>query len=166
MRTHDLGKLVGIVMAVASECVITFCEARVVINGASAHAVRFQLGVSRRKGLPSGRTALRLGRTAGMGSVEQLKVPAIVVYPPVGQGPELPVWKRGWSINCPLFPIVHHSHADYISSSKVKWLAVIFICNRMLKTLLFSTNWIRNINLNYQRTCKKKFNVYLSKGVI
>ena len=133
MRTHDLGKLVGIVMAVACECVITLCEARVVINGASAHAVRFQLGVSGREGLPSGRTALGLGRPAGMGSVEQLKVPAIVVYPPVGQGPELPVWKRGWSINCSLFPILHHSHADYISSSKVKWLAVIFICNRILK---------------------------------
>lgn len=82
-------------MTIMSQSVVLFRETFIVVISTSAHAFNVKPGVSGGFGFTATWTFLGLCCPSGMGFVEQLEIPAIVVDPPMSERPELPVWKRG-----------------------------------------------------------------------
>lgn len=113
-------------MTVMSQSVVLFRETFIVIISTSAHAFNVKLGVSGGVGFTATRTFLGLCCPPGMGFVEQLEIPAIIVDPSMSERPELPVWKRCCCIKRPLPACSDHAHAGYICGTEIEWFTIMF----------------------------------------
>lgn len=113
-------------MTIMSQSVVLFRETFIVIISTSAHAFNVKLGVSGGVGFTVTRTFLGLCCPPGMGFVEQLEIPAIIVDPSMSERPELPVWKRGCCIKRPLPACSDHAHAGYICGTEIEWFTIMF----------------------------------------